>query len=75
MVGVMQLSEWLKLRNITAAEFAGRIGVSPMAVSRYLSGQRRPDWDIVLPKIVKETGGAVTANDFLSPPVPQQSVA
>jgi transcriptional regulator with XRE-family HTH domain len=60
----MQLHTYLKLKNITTAEFADLIRVSQAAVSRYATGARRPEWD-VLERIVRETDGAVTANDFL----------
>ena len=61
----MQLSEWLKLRGKTARDLAETIDVTPMAVSRYISGERWPRRS-VMEKITKVTGGAVTANDFLS---------
>lgn len=65
------LSEYLKLADATADEqaerirrFAARIKVDVVTVRRYLSGSRRPSWE-VLPRIVKETKGAVTADDFM----------
>lgn len=60
----MKLSLWLERENISAAAFAGRIGVSRQSLHRYCTGERRPEW-ATIPKIISETGGAVTADDFL----------
>jgi DNA-binding transcriptional regulator YdaS (Cro superfamily) len=46
--------------------FAHRIDVYPATVRRYMDGTRRPRWDI-LTRIERETGGHVTANDFVEP--------
>lgn len=48
---------------MTAAEFGRRIGRDKSTVARYCDGERIPDRD-TMPRIVAETGGAVTANDF-----------
>jgi len=63
----MKLSEYLKKRRISASEFAACIGVHKATVGRWISpdSDSRPDWDLI-PKIVKATGGAVTANDFVT---------
>lgn len=59
----MQLSSYLKKSGVTAAEFAKRIEVDKTTVYRYIRGERIPNRD-ALSKIMKETDGAVTANDF-----------
>ena len=64
-IGAMHLRKYLADKDLTAAEFAERIGVQPLAVRRYLNGDRRPAWD-VLKRIKDETGGAVSASDFLN---------
>lgn len=38
--------------------------MSRQALSRYESGQRRPEWDVLV-RISEVTSGAVTPNDFL----------
>lgn len=60
----MKLSEYLKQEALTASAFADRVGVTHVAIVRYLNGARRPDWP-TLHRIVKVTNGQVTANDFM----------
>ncbi len=59
----MQLATYLAEQKITTAEFAGKVGVTQAAVSRYANGQRIPR-RAVLDRISAETAGRVTANDF-----------
>ena len=59
----MLLRSWITKRGLSMSEFADRIGVTHAAVSRYLSGCRRPEWGI-LERIQKVTQGKVTPNDF-----------
>lgn len=61
----MSLREYLDWKKLGPEEFGAVIGVSRIAVSRYLDGSRRPSWS-VLPKIIEATGGKVTADSFLS---------
>jgi len=63
----MKLRDYLSSRGLTTADFAALIGVSQASVSRYASGARRPEWN-VLTRIVKATDGLVTANDWLADP-------
>ena len=60
----MTLSQYLKMNGLRYAEFAARIGRSEATVSRLVRGLHRPDWD-TMEAIQKETGGAVTPNDFV----------
>lgn len=59
----MKLSEYLDREGIKRGDFAERIGVSPGRVTQLCDG----GWPSgeVAEKIVLETGGAVTADDFL----------
>src|SRR6202789_624169 len=67
----MKLGDWLKRNQMSRTDFARRIGVSPGAVTlicrehgSWLSGETAE-------RIVAETQGAVTPNDFLAmPPSP-----
>jgi len=59
----MKLIDWLNRNEVGVGEFAQRIGRHRVTVSRYLSGDRTPRTDD-LRAIARETGGAVTANDF-----------
>ena len=59
----MQLRQWLDDNEVTNGDFGERIGRTAEAVRRYASGDRVPDRE-TMPKIVRETGGLVTANDF-----------
>jgi 3,4-dihydroxy 2-butanone 4-phosphate synthase / GTP cyclohydrolase II len=62
----MKLGDWLKRNDVTRADFARRIGVSPGAVT--LICREHGAWlsRETAERIVAETGGAVTPNDFLS---------
>jgi transcriptional regulator with XRE-family HTH domain len=70
----MTLSEFLKSSSTSHADFAAMIGVSQVAVTRYANGVREPNFEI-LRKIAEATGGRVTANDFVAPPVAQPDEA
>ncbi len=62
----MKLGDWLKRHRVSRADFARRIGVSPGAVT--LICRDRGSWlsRETAERIVAETLGAVTPNDFLS---------
>jgi 3,4-dihydroxy 2-butanone 4-phosphate synthase / GTP cyclohydrolase II len=68
----MKLGAWLKRNSVTRADFARRIGVSPGAVT--LICREHGSWlsRETAERIVAETAGAVTPNDFLksAPPAP-----
>jgi 3,4-dihydroxy 2-butanone 4-phosphate synthase/GTP cyclohydrolase II len=67
----MKLGDWLKRNQVSRADFARRIGVSPGAVT--LICREHGSWlsRETAKRIVAETQGAVTPNDFLSgPPAP-----
>ena len=67
----MKLGDWLKRNQVTRADFARRIGVSPGAVT--LICREHGSWlsRETAERIVAETLGAVTPNDFLNaPPAP-----
>lgn len=61
----MTLAEFLSEADIKPTAFAERIGVTRQTLWRYMSGERRPEWD-VLERIQTETSGQVTPNDFLA---------
>ena len=62
----MKLGDWLKRNQVTRADFARRIGLSPGAVT--LICREHGSWlsRETAERIVAETHGAVTPNDFLS---------
>jgi 3,4-dihydroxy 2-butanone 4-phosphate synthase / GTP cyclohydrolase II len=64
-VSALKLGDWLKRNGVTRAEFARRIGVTPGAVT--LICREDGAWlsRETAERIVAETGGAVTPNDFL----------
>lgn len=62
----MKLGSYLTAVDKSPEWFAARIGVDPVTVRRYLSGSRRPEWDVIA-VIMEVTGGVVTANDFVPP--------
>jgi len=64
----MKLGDWLKRNQMSRTDFARRIGVSPGAVT--LICREHGSWlsRETAERIVAETQGAVTPNDFLSGP-------
>jgi 3,4-dihydroxy 2-butanone 4-phosphate synthase / GTP cyclohydrolase II len=64
----MKLGDWLKRNQMSRTDFARRIGVSPGAVT--LICREHGSWlsRETAQRIVAETQGAVTPNDFLSGP-------
>lgn len=66
----MQLAEWLKTPNPDGSrkergKFAAAIGVTPQMISAYCDGKHWPSKN-TMANIVRETGGQVTADDFLA---------
>ena len=59
----MNLKRFLKLKKITHANFAKKLNISPISLSRYIGGERLPEKKILL-KINQITDGLVTPNDF-----------
>ncbi len=61
----MKLRDWLKRNGVTRADFARRIGVSPGAVTLICRDDGSWLSRETAERIVAETQGAVTPNDFL----------
>ncbi len=61
----MKLTDWMKRDGVERQFFALRIAVTPMAVGRYVRGERIPEKD-TMAAIYRETSGEVTPNDFYS---------
>ncbi len=59
----MRLQDYLAETGMTRAEFARRIGVKHISVTRYVNEGRVPE-PSVMEKIIEATEGKVTANDF-----------
>jgi predicted transcriptional regulator len=64
----MHLAAYLLERNIKPATFAGEIGVPPSTITRILRGERDPR-GATIRKIVKGTGGKVSAAELIAGPV------
>lgn len=60
----MNLDDWLNKNPKKAKGFHQRIGVEPMTLWRYRNGKRKRLPERIMANIVRETAGAVTANDF-----------
>lgn len=61
----MTLDAWFTAnKTVGKSEFALRIGVSRQALDRYMRGIRTPR-PKVMERIHAETGGTVSANDFM----------
>lgn len=59
----MQLSEFLRLNEVTLTDFAARIGTTTATVSRIADGLVVPRRKLLI-RIHEETGGLVTPNDL-----------
>lgn len=64
----MLLTDWLTSINLSDADFGKRLDppVSAVTVWRWRTGARHPR-PVDVRRIMRVTGGAVTANDFLAP--------
>ena len=60
----MKLSKYLSVMKLSQTEFAKAVDRRDSQISRWLKGERRPDWDSML-RIAEATDGAVMPNDFL----------
>lgn len=58
----MKLADYMKAHDLSRAEFAERIGVTPETVRRYMID--RIPTPKIMEKIALATGCQVTANDF-----------
>ena len=55
---MMTLAQYLKRENLTQAQLAERLGASQGAVSKLVSGDRSPSWEMAA-RIEAVTSGAV----------------
>jgi len=62
----MKLGEWLKLNNVSRSDFARRTGLSKGSISQICNQDDAWVSRETARQILRETGGAVTPNDFLS---------
>lgn len=65
----MKLSTFLSERKISTADFAAKIGLSEVSITRYAASTRIPRRQHML-AIAEATEGLVTANDFFGIEVP-----
>lgn len=61
----MRLDAWLELRGIKQAEFARRIGSTSTTVHRIVAGTQNIPMSLQT-AIIRETDGAVTADDLVA---------
>lgn len=66
----MKLSEWLSVHNVSRVEFARRTRLSPSAVTQLCNNEAAWLSRETAEVIFRETNGAVTPNDFMSPFAP-----
>ena len=62
----LKLDDWLRRNRVSRAEFSRRIGVTPGAVTLICRDDGAWLSRETAERIVAETGGAVTPNDFLN---------
>ncbi|MDR3576433.1 MAG: helix-turn-helix transcriptional regulator, partial [Anaerolineaceae bacterium] len=61
----MKLAEWLRKAGVSRIEFSRRLGLTPGAVSQLCNQESVWMSRETAQAIARETGGAVTPNDFL----------
>ena len=61
----MKLAEWLRKSGVSRIEFSRRLGLTPGAVSQLCNQESVWMSRETAQAIARETGGAVTPNDFL----------
>ncbi len=61
---VMRLADYLTNNSIKRIDFAARVGVSPQTITGWCDGTFWPSKKNV-ERVVAETDGAVTPNDFM----------
>ena len=59
----MKLQDYLRFRRIKNKTFAKFLNISPVSLSRYISGERFPEKKILI-KIHNLSEGLVSPNDF-----------
>tara|TARA_B100000029_G_scaffold509597_1_gene599169 strand:- start:626 stop:1819 length:1194 start_codon:yes stop_codon:yes gene_type:complete len=59
----MNLKQFLQFKRITQLDFAKKLNISPISLSRYIGKERLPEKNILL-KIYNLTDGLVSPNDF-----------
>jgi transcriptional regulator with XRE-family HTH domain len=69
----MKLDAYLEQKNMPVEQFADLIGVHRTSVYRFIKGLAFPR-PSTLKRITQETGGRVTANDFVAL-IPQRDLA
>lgn len=67
----MKLGDYIERENLTAVEFGRRIGVSAITMWRYLRDGRIPEVS-TMKRIIAETRGEVTPNDFFAAAIEEQ---
>lgn len=70
----MKLASYLDAKEITRRAFADLIGVSEVAICRYINGDRVPRRK-EMARIIDVTGGEVTPNDFMLIPASSGAAA
>lgn len=63
----MTLDQFRRDRNLRLTDLASLLGAKPSTVHGWLNGHRRPSWEWV-ERIHEVTGGAVSADDFMTCP-------
>lgn len=66
-ISSMKLATYLSTTKTTHEAFAEKLGVSSFAVGKWAREQRVPRRGL-MSRISEATNGAVTANDFFTPP-------
>jgi 3,4-dihydroxy 2-butanone 4-phosphate synthase / GTP cyclohydrolase II len=62
----MRLGEWLRQKNVSRVDFARRVGLSPASITQLCNKDGAWMSREVAEQICRETGGAVTPNDFIA---------
>jgi len=64
---LMSLSEYLRHHDLTHSQFGAMVGVTSVAITRYVNGGRMPR-PAIMRRIEAVTAGAVGPQDFYNKP-------
>lgn len=62
----MKLALYMKVRSLTDAQMASKVGCSQVQLWRVRTGNGQPSWSLAK-RIVSATGGEVTMDDLAEP--------
>jgi transcriptional regulator with XRE-family HTH domain len=66
-----KLLRWMEIQGWTQRDLARRLGVNQSGVCRWLNGENRPSWPVIV-RVYEVTEGHVAPGDW-APPLPTRA--